>query len=215
MKSPRVPVPRRWARRQRRGAGMPAADRGFTLLELMLALALTSVTAVIGIAWTSSALDEIRAAMAARHLEGVIVQARIRALSRSTRVALRFEGLAGNARFTEYADGNGNGVRAADIAGGVDPLLAPAQSLGDLFSGVVLERLAGVPEIDGGPAASAADGVQVGSGRMLTLGPDGTATSGTLYVRGRRGQYAVRVLGATGRTRVLRFDWGSRQWTSR
>ncbi len=35
------------------------------------------------------------------------------------------------------------------------------------------------------------------------MSADGTATSGTLYVRGRKGQYAVRVLGVTGRTRML------------
>lgn len=64
-------------------------------------------------------------------------------------------------------------------------------------------------------ASAAGDGVRIGTSRMLTLGPDGTATSGTLYVQGRKGQYAIRVLGATGRTRVLRFDAGARQWVSR
>jgi hypothetical protein len=33
-----------------------------------------------------------------------------------------------------------------------------------------------------------------------------------LYVRGRGGQYAVRVLGATGRTRVLMFAMGAATW---
>ena len=37
------------------------------------------------------------------------------------------------------------------------------------------------------------------------MSADGTATSGTLYVRGRRVQYAVRVLGVTGRTRMLQY----------
>jgi hypothetical protein len=62
---------------------------------------------------------------------------------------------------------------------------------------------------------SDSDGIRVGSSRILTLGPDGTATSGTLYLHGRRGQYAVRVLGATGRTRVLRFDTGTGRWLTR
>jgi len=70
---------------------------------------------------------------------------------------------------------------------------------------------AGVPDVDGDHSAMS-DGVRIGTSRILTLGPDGTATSGTLYVRGRRGQFAVRILGATGRTRVLRFDPASGQW---
>ena len=39
-------------------------------------------------------------------------------------------------------------------------------------------------------------------------------TSGTVYVRGRRSQYAVRVLGATGRTRLLHYHTGQRAWVS-
>ena len=48
----------------------------------------------------------------------------------------------------------------------------------------------------------------IGPAKILTMSPDGTATSGTLYLRGARSQYAVRVLGATGRTRVLKYDRG-------
>jgi hypothetical protein len=57
--------------------------------------------------------------------------------------------------------------------------------------------------------------VRIGAARILTMSPDGTATSGTLYVQGRRAQYAVRVLGATGRTRVFKYDTGARTWISR
>jgi hypothetical protein len=41
----------------------------------------------------------------------------------------------------------------------------------------------------------------------------GTSSSRTIYVRGADGsEYAVRVLGATGRTRVLRYLAASRTW---
>ena len=59
------------------------------------------------------------------------------------------------------------------------------------------------------------DGIRIGSSRILTPGPDGTARSGTLYLHGRRGHFAVRVLGATGHTRVLRFDTGTERWLTR
>jgi hypothetical protein len=49
--------------------------------------------------------------------------------------------------------------------------------------------------------------VQLGRTNLLTFTPAGTATSGTIYIRDREGtQWAVRVLGATGRTRVLRYE---------
>jgi hypothetical protein len=48
---------------------------------------------------------------------------------------------------------------------------------------------------------------------LMSFTPIGTATSRTLYLRGRdASQYAVRVLGATGRTRVLRYVTATRQW---
>jgi len=53
-----------------------------------------------------------------------------------------------------------------------------------------------------------------GVAKLLALNADGTATPGTLYMRStNRAQYAVRVLGSTGRIRVLRFDAALRRWT--
>jgi hypothetical protein len=72
-----------------------------------------------------------------------------------------------------------------------------------------------VPDLDGIRASADGDGVRIGTSRILSMGPDGTATAGTLYLRGRRGQYAVRVLGATGRTRVLRYEAGTDTWVTR
>ena len=184
-------------------------------MELLLATAVAVTLMATSMPLTASALDEIRTGMAARYLEARIMDARMQAIRRSARVALRFEPGAGDYRFGEYLDGNGNGVRAADIGAGVDPELAPRGYLRDHFSGVSFGLLANIPDVDGSRATSATDGVRIGVSRILTLGPDGTATSGTLYLHGRRGQYAVRILGATGRTRVLRFDSGGRQWIAR
>jgi hypothetical protein len=102
-----------------------------------------------------------------------------------------------------FRDGNHNGVRAMDIANGVDPQVAPDVGLGDLFSGVRVGAADGAP-----PAPPEADATV-----LYSFGPTGTSSSGTVYLRGRGdGQYAVRVLGATGRVRVLRFRPTTRDW---
>jgi prepilin-type N-terminal cleavage/methylation domain-containing protein len=187
---------------------------GFTLLELLLVVALAVVLAAAAVPMTNAALDEIHTASAARYLAGRIMSTRMDAIRRSAAVALRFVASTPDYTFGPYADGNGDGVRTADIARGVDRPLAPAQQLRDQFPGVAFGLLAGIPDADGA-AAGSPDGVRIGSARILTMSPEGTATSGTLYLRGRQAQYAVRVLGATGRTRVLRFDRGARTWNSR
>jgi hypothetical protein len=69
----------------------------------------------------------MRTAMAARYLEGRIMNARMTPIRRATRVALRSEVADDDCRYGEYADGNGHGVRATDIASGSDPEIAPAE----------------------------------------------------------------------------------------
>ena len=102
-----------------------------------------------------------------------------------------------------FVDGNRNGVRARDIAARVDrPLNAPAR-LSDLFPGVAIAV--------SGEAGS--DPLRIGSSNLLSFVPLGTATSGSIYVRGRDGsQFAIRILGATGRVRVQRYDPQTRTW---
>ena len=60
------------------------------------------------------------------------------------------------------------------------------------------------------------DPVRLGRSDTLTFSPFGTATSGTIFLRSEQGrQYAVRVLGATGRTRILEFRHAAGAWTPR
>src|SRR4029453_17248646 len=105
-------------------------------------------------------------------------------------------------------------VRTAEVYSGVDRPIGAFERLGEKFPDVRFELAADVPDADGSPGTGT-DGVRIGSARILTMGTDGTATSGTLYIRGRRGQYAVRVLGVTGRTRMLQYLPGNRSWLSR
>ncbi len=97
---------------------------GFTAIELLFVMAIAITVVSIAVPLTGDALDHVRTGMAARYLEARIMDARMQAIRRSTRVALRFDAVGGDYRFAEYLDGNGNGVRASDIAAGADPELA-------------------------------------------------------------------------------------------
>jgi hypothetical protein len=191
-----------------------ASERGRSLLEVLLVLATSLTMGALTMALTSSAVDEMRTAVAARYVAGRIGSTRIDAVKRSSAVALRFEAVGGDYMYAPFEDGNGNGVRTAEIRSGIDRPVGPYERLSDKFPGVHFELAPGVPDADG-QAGTGADGVRIGSARLLTMSVDGTATSGTLYVRGRRGQYAVRVLGVTGRTRMLQYSAGDRTWLSR
>jgi len=189
------------------------AQRGVTAIEVLFAVATSMTLAAVSIAQTSTVVDELRTAVAARYVAGRIGAARLDAVRRGTSVALRFELAGDDYVYTPVEDGNGNGVRTPEIRAGVDRALGAAERLRDKFADVRFELGSGVPDADGEDVAG--DGVRIGSSRILTLSADGTATSGTLYIRGRRAQYAVRVLGTTGRTRMLQYSAGNRLWLSR
>jgi hypothetical protein len=76
-------------------------------------------------------------------------------------------------------------------AGGIDTPLGPAEMLAWNFPSVTFGLLPGIPDADGSTAGGT-DGVRVGVSRIVSMNPNGSATSGTLYLHGRRrAQYAV------------------------
>jgi type II secretory pathway pseudopilin PulG len=166
-----------------------------TLVLIVFAAAVPQVLA---------SLDRSRGRIAAKYLGARFALARTQAVTRGASVALRFEPGPHGMSIAVYQDGNKNGVRTADIARRIDKPIEPPVRLSEQFPGV---------RIGLSPAMPGVDAVDLGRTDILSFSPTGTATSGTVYVLGRDGtQWAVRVLGATGRTRVLRYEPRSRQW---
>ena len=189
---------------------------GYSVLELMVCVSLATLVVAAGTPAVLASREAVLADGAADYIARQLHDARMEALRRRTSVAIRFEADGGDFLMATYVDGNGNGVRAADISGGEDPLLRPRWLLREQFAGVGFGFEAGVPDVDGGDTTSNPDPIRVGRSRMLSFSPTGTSSSGTVYVRGRGAhQLAVRVLGGTGRIRSYDFDFGSWKWALR
>ena len=186
--------------------------QGFTILELLFVLAITGTLTAIAVPQGLRALDDFRTRAAARYRAQRLGDARLGAIKRSLAHGLRFEAAAADYRIATVVDGNANGLRLSEIQRGVDRTVTPPELVGSHFQDVVFGIQDGVPDADGQPS-NGADGVRVGASKLLAMNPDGTSSSGTLYIHGRdRSQYAVRVLGVTGRVRVLKFDHVRRRW---
>jgi Tfp pilus assembly protein FimT len=206
-------MPRGRVRSAGQGLSMTSHARGFAVVDLVVACAIVGVVGAIALPALHATRDRDAVRMAARYLAQRMQYARLEALKRNAEVALRFDpdevGLVG-----AFADGDGDGVLQRDIDAGTDHRLSPDARLGDTFDGVVLQIASDVPDPDGGSALGAgSDAVRIGSTNFLSFSPLGSSTSGTIYLAGRGGQQAcVRILGATGRTRVLWFNPATRQW---
>ena len=190
--------------------------RGYSLIELLAVLTLALLLCGVGMPTLLAARDDIRADGAASFLVGELRLARMEALRRNVQVAVRFEVDGDDYLLAFYLDGNGNGVRSADIASGVDALLRPRERLRQSFPGVGFGFESDVPDLDGASSAENPNPIRFGSSRMVSFSPTGTSSSGTVYLRGRgHRQLAVRVLGGTGRIRTWLFNFGIHQWCSR
>jgi type II secretory pathway pseudopilin PulG len=188
-------------------------ERGLSLLELVFAAGLLSTAAAAALPSLARSVDEGRALGATRHLAGRLQEARLEAVKRSVSTAVRFVHTADGYTYALHVDGNGDGMRQHDIARGVDWELRSPERLSAEFPRVDFGALAGLPGPDPATTPPGDDPIRIGNTDLLTFTPLGTATSGTLYVRSSGGvQYAVRVLGQTGRVRILRFNAAHRRW---
>lgn len=182
-------------------------------MDLMVVLWLASTAAAISIPQMSAALDDYRTYGAARYVSSRLQEARMEAVARSAYAGLRFASAGESYSFAMYLDGNHNGLLSRDIQRGVDPQIQPRERLSSLFPGTDFGVLPGVVAVESSGPAPTGSPIKFGASGMVVFTPLGTSTPGSLYIRGRRDrQYVIRVLGDTGRTRILKFDWRTGRW---
>lgn len=189
------------------------ADRGYTLLELLAVMTIGVTLSAAALPGYLATVDDVRASGAAYHVSGRLQRARMEALMRSATVGVQFTQTAAGYSYAVYVDGNRNGVLTRDIQRGVDKLITAAERLPDQFTGVEFGAIPGLPPVDAGGTPPGTDPIRLGSGNIASFSALGTSSSGTVYIRSRRdAQYAVRIFGETGRTRMMKFETRTGQW---
>jgi type II secretory pathway pseudopilin PulG len=186
----------------------------FSLIDLLFSLGVAAVLSAMAIPSTFGAVDDARATAAVQYLASRLQRTRMEATASSASAALRFTRSGTDYTIASYRDGNRNGVLTRDIQSGIDHAFGIVDRIEDQFPGVRLGTLPGLPPVDSSSSPPGLDPVRLGGSDMAVFTPFGTATSGSLYVLGRgQRQFVVRILGDTGRTRVLRFNLRTQQWT--
>ena len=189
------------------------ARAGYSLIELLFVMSAAATASGMAIPQFLAALDDYRTAGAVRYISTRIERTRMEAVSRSANTAIEFVQAGAGYSYATYVDGNGDGVRTLDIKKGIDRRLGAIEHLPDNYAGVDFGLLPGLPPVEADSPAPGTDPIKLGSGNLLSYSSIGTSSSGSVYIRGRsQAQYVIRILGDTGRIRVLKFDPRSRQW---
>jgi prepilin-type N-terminal cleavage/methylation domain-containing protein len=192
--------------------------RAFSLVELMVVMAIIGLT----LTFAAPAFREMRKAAAMRNatreLRSIFHLTRMRAVSRSRHCAVKFRLAGGEWQYAIHDDGDGDGVRNNDITSGVDPIVAPMRpvllGIGDARIGIPFK---GTTDPDSGaPLLTSDSPVRFNVSTLCSFSPTGTGTPGTVFVTdGDVEVGAVRVVGATGRIRTMRFNRTTGKWENR
>jgi prepilin-type N-terminal cleavage/methylation domain-containing protein len=189
-------------------------QRGHTLLELLIVVAIMLATATVAVPWVRAFSEDASLLGAGREFKGDFRLGWSTAARSGVQTAIRFEEGADGMYVSVYRDGNFNGVLSVDINSGIDARIAGPRRLDAGAPGVRVGINPGVPRIP--PARGyleTEDPIQFGNSNMLSFSPLGTATPGTFYLAGPNAQAAVRVTPGTARVRLMICRGGS--WRER
>jgi prepilin-type N-terminal cleavage/methylation domain-containing protein len=195
-----------------------SAPKGYSLVELLAALAIVAIAVAVTLPAAAQLRDAGRAAAGARTMATRLSALRWKSTAGGRSTGFQFRRVGSGWTWREVVDGNGNGLRAAEIARGVDEVAGEVETLersvphvtfGFPPEGVYPEAPPGTDLLRAGD-----DPVRFGVSDIVSFSPLGASSSGTLYVTdGRRGLFAIVLFGPTTRLRVWRWDQEARRWT--
>ena len=191
-------------------------QRGITLLEVLAVVAIIGIFALCAMPSFANYRRHASLIAEADQLRSIFRAARSRAITRHANAGVRFVQRGKEWTFALYDDGDGDGIRADDIASGVDTCAAAPSVLMPQFHIATVALLpVAIQDPDGDPLSPTANAVQFGKSSLCSFSPTGGGTPGTVYITNADGEiFAIRVLGATGRIRVLRYDAVAKKWVN-
>jgi hypothetical protein len=188
---------------------------GFSSLELVVAIALVAAL----LAATASGAFQLQSALAIRsaaaELAATFFRARAYALTRGVTVGIKFRKNGDRYEWAIYRDGNGNGIRTAEITSGVDRSLglAIAWPRNDVRPGILTGSPVPDPSSPGRNIDRPDDPIRFNASDICSFSPLGESTPGSVYLwDGRDRMAVVRIFGRSAKVRTLYYFRGEKSW---
>lgn len=197
-----------------RGPGL-SRRAGLSSVELVAGIALAAAL----LSATASGAFQLQSALAVRsaaaELATTFFRARAYALARGVTVGVKFRKDGGRYEWALYRDGNGNGIRTAEIASGVDRSLglALAWSRNDVRPGILTGTAVPDPSSPGRKLDRPDDPIRFNNSDICSFSPVGESTPGSVYLwDGRDRMAVVRIFGRSAKVRTLYYFRGEKSW---
>lgn len=193
---------------------MSKRNSGHSLSELLIALALVGLLAGVGVPRFDAYRRRSAVIAAADVLRGVFRRVRSEAIARGRNCGAKFVQSGTTWTFSIYTDTDGDGVTNDDIKSGVDHRLAGPFPLDSrLAPAMIATPPMKVRDPDGDWMLPTDSPVQFNRSVLCSFSPIGGGTPGSIYLSdGVATFYAARVLGASGKVRLVRYDARSAKW---
>ena len=184
--------------------------RGFSLAELLIVLSLIGIFVLFYTSNLSGSQRQQEFENFAREVFQLLEMCRWKALNQRV-YAGAFLQESGNVYYASlHLDGNGNGIRTAEVQSGTDfSVYGPVRlqkASGDIHPGI----LSSIPEIPPGTGwlQGGSDPVKFGKSNIISFSPNGDSSSGTLYLAcgSQQQMFAVVVYGATARMTLWKYN---------
>jgi hypothetical protein len=189
---------------------------GWSLIDSLVTLALVGILVSWAAAIAGRVVADAHTAAAAREFAVLFQALRWKSINENRNAGLFFEQSGGTWQWFEVRDGNGNGLRTAEVQNGTDVKISGPQRVETAHRGVRLGFLMGqaVPAIPPQTGVlGGTDPIRFGNSNLISFSPKGRSSSGTLFITDDRHRlYGVRLYGAATRIRVWRWDDREMRW---
>lgn len=195
---------------------MSRSHSGHSLIELLIVVAIVGLLAGISAPQFAAHRRHSAVIAAADTLRSVFREIRSEAIRRDRNCGARFTVSGTTWSYSIYVDGDGDGVLNDDIKSGVDRRIAgPLPLDSHLAPATIAVPPVKVRDPDGDWMLPTDSPVQFNRSAICSFSPVGSGTPGSIYLSdGKSTFYAARVLGASGRVRLLRYDPATGKWVA-
>lgn len=197
------------------GPGPLRPNAGLSIFELLLGMSTLAGMLAIATPGVMRLREEVSLRSAVHEASVAFYLARSYAISKNRNVGLKFRRSGDRYEWALYADGNGNGVRTAEIASGVDRYLGVTYpwTRNDVMPGIMTGTRVPDPGSPGHYLDHPEDPIRFNASDICSFSSMGESTPGSVYLwNAHDGMAVLRVFGQTAKMRSLYYRRGDREW---